>query len=188
LEEQCLLKPKERELFFTQQVDQDSIAEITKGIITINNHDRYLEQLYGLHSLKYNPKPIEIYIDSYGGNIYQCFGLISVIEKSITPVHTIVTGCAMSCGFMILISGHKRFGYRLSTPLYHQVTSGFWGKLEDMEIDVKETRRLQTIIEQETLEKTNITKKKLTEIRKTKTDWFMNAEEAKELGVIDEII
>ena len=110
------------------------------------------------------------------------------MEKSETPIHTIVTGAAMSCGFMILISGHKRFGYKLSTPLYHQVSTGFYGKIKDMEERLQETKRLQKLIEDITLERTNISKKKLADVLKNKVDWYMSAEEAVKLGVIDEII
>ena len=138
--------------------------------------------------MDYTPQPIKIYIDSYGGAVYQCFGLLGVMEKSETPIHTIVTGAAMSCGFMILISGHKRFGYKLSTPLYHQVSTGFYGKVQDMEERLQETKRLQKVIEDITLERTNISKKKLTDVLKNKVDWYMSAEEAVKLGVIDEII
>jgi ATP-dependent Clp protease protease subunit len=181
-------KPKERKLFFNKDVDANSIAEITQAIIEINNHDRHLEKLYELDSIKYTPQPIEIYIDSYGGQVYQCFGLLGVMEKSVTPIHTIVTGCAMSAGFMILISGHKRFAYRLATPMYHQIAGGHWGKMEDFEVEIEEMRRLQALSEKETLDKTKITKQQLKENRKTKTDWYMDAEEAKKLGVIDEIL
>jgi ATP-dependent Clp protease protease subunit len=110
------------------------------------------------------------------------------MEKSETPIHTIVTGAAMSCGFMILISGHKRFGYSLSTPLYHQVSSGFWGKVQDMEESLEQTKKLQAKIEQITLDRTQITKKKLKEVLKNKVDWYMTADEALLLGVIDGII
>ena len=64
---------------------------------------------------------IKIYIDSYGGQVYQCFGLIGVMESK-TEIHT-VCSAAMSCGFIILINGHKRFAYRHATPLYHRVSS-----------------------------------------------------------------
>ena len=94
----------------------------------------------------------------------------------------------MSCGFMILITGHKRLGYPHSTPLYHQVSSGFWGKVKDLEEKLEETKRLQQKIEDMTLEKTSISKKKLKEILKNKIDWYMSAEEALALGVIDEIL
>lgn len=125
--------PQNRKLFFSKQVDQESIEALSKKIIEINEDDEYLKKLYNIHDFLYTPKPIEIYIDSYGGLVYQIMGLISIVEKSKTPVHTICTGAAMSCGFMLLINGHKRFCYENGTPLYHQISSSFNGKTEDME-------------------------------------------------------
>lgn len=180
--------PKERNLYLAKQVDQGSINEITKSIIEICENDEYLTKLYALHDLTYKPKPIKLYIDSYGGHVYQCLGLLGVMKNAKTPVHTIVTGCAMSCGFLISISGQKRFGYPKSTYLYHQVSTGFQGKAKDMEEEWIETNRLQKIIEGITMDNTNISKKKLKEVYDGKQDWFIDSKEAKELGVIDEII
>lgn len=181
-------KAKERNLYFAEQVDQDTIGKLTKEIIEINELDEYLEKYYKLHDLIYVRKPIKIYIDSYGGYVYQCFGLLSIMNASKTPIHTYVTGAAMSCGFMILIHGHKRFGYELSTPLYHQVSSGVRGKVKDMEESLIEAKRLQDKLEELTLDKTKITAKQLEKIYKEKKDWYMTAEEALQLGVIDEIV
>lgn len=178
----------DRNLYFSHQVDQATIGHLTQNIIKINEQDDYLEKMYSIHNLTYQRTPIKIYIDSYGGYVYQCFGLLSIIDKSKTPIHTIVTGCAMSCGFMILISGHKRFGYELSTPLYHQVSGGGRGKVKDIEEDFIEVKRLQKMLEDLTLRKTKITKEKLKDIYVKKIDWFMTAKQAKKLGVIDEII
>ena len=180
--------PKDRSLYLSKQVDQASINELTKSIIEINENDEHLCKLYGVYGLEYKAKPIRIYIDSYGGKVYQCFGLIGVMENSKTPIHTVVTGAAMSCGFVILINGHRRLAYRHATPLYHQVSSGFFGKVKDLEEKLEETKRLQKKIEEMTLRLTKISKKKLTEILKNKVDWFMTAESALELGVIDEIV
>jgi len=180
--------PRKRDLFFAKQVDQSSIGELTQKIIEINNDDDHLKKVYSIYNLEYKPDPINIYIDSYGGGVYQCFGLLSVIERSETPIHTIVTGCAMSCGFLLLISGHKRFAHKMSTPLYHQVSTGFFGKVQDMEEKVEEAKRLQEQIEDYTKEKTKIGKKKLKKILENKIDWYMTSEEALELGVVDEIL
>jgi len=180
--------PKNRDLFFTKQVDQTSIGELTQKIIEINKDDEHLKKIYNVYGLTYNPEPIQIYIDSYGGSVYQCFGLLSVIERSQTPLHTIVTGCAMSAGFMILISGHKRFAHKLSTPLYHQVSSGAVGTVKEMEEKLEESKRLQRQLEDIVKEKTGITKKRLREIFDTKKDWYMTSEEALELNVVDEIL
>ena len=110
------------------------------------------------------------------------------MKNSKTPIHTIVTGCAMSCGFMILISGHKRFAYEYSTALYHQVSSGVWGKLKDMQEDLAETERLQEMIESITLQKTKITAKRLKKAFTGKQDWFISSEDCLKLGVVDEIL
>jgi ATP-dependent Clp protease protease subunit len=183
-----LRKPKERNLFLAQQVTQESINKISQSIIEINEDDQELEKIYALHDIDYVAKPIKLYIDSYGGYVYQCFGLLGIMRASKVPVHTIVTGCAMSCGFLISITGHKRFGYPKSTYLYHQVSSGVVGTVKEMEDDVIEAKRLQKMIETHTLELTNISKKKLEKVYKTKKDWFIDSDEAIKLKIIDEIL
>ena len=180
--------PKYRNLFFNKQVDQESIGELMEKIIEINDHDERLKKIYAVYDLDYCPKPIKIYIDSYGGEVYQSFGLLSIMECSKTPIYTIVTGAAMSCGFLILIHGHKRFGYELSTPLYHQIGSDIWGKAKDIEDEYMEIKRLQAKVEELTIKKTRITKKRLKEIYDYKKNWYMDTNEALNLGVIEEII
>jgi ATP-dependent Clp protease protease subunit len=183
-----LRKPKDRNLFLAQQVNQDSINKLSQAIIEINEDDAELEKIYELHDIGYTPKPIKLYIDSYGGAVYQCFGLLGIMKASKTPIHTIVTGCAMSCGFLISIAGHKRFGYPKSTYLYHQVSGGAIGTVKDLEDEVIEAKRLQKMIELHTLELTKITEKKLEKVYKTKKDWFIDSEEALKLQIIDEIL
>ena len=183
-----LPSPMNRNLFLAKQVDQASINEISKAIIAINEDDEYISKMYSIYDITYNPKPIKLYIDSYGGYVYQCFGLLGIMRASKAPVHTIVTGCAMSCGFLISISGHKRYGYERSTYLYHQVGGGAFGKSKDMEEELIEMLRLQKQVEEITLQQTGITAKKLERIYKAKKDWYMDSIEAIKLKVIDEII
>ncbi|MBM3194154.1 MAG: hypothetical protein FJZ60_00135 [Chlamydiae bacterium] len=181
-------KPLTRNLFLAQQVDQDSMNALSKSILEIREHDEYLKSLYKLHDLSYEPKPIKIYIDSYGGAVYQCFGLLSIMKDKGTPVNTIVTGCAMSCGFMIAIHGAHRSVHRHGTLMYHQVSSGVWGKLKEIEEDVIETKRLQKKIEEMTLENTKITKEKLQKVYDKKRDWYLSAKDSLKWGCVDEII
>ena len=164
------------------------MKEVAEKIVAINKADEKAMQFAQINNIIYEPQPIKLYIDSYGGSVYNCFGLLGHMENSKTPIHTIATGAAMSCGFIILIHGHKRFAFKEATPLYHQVSTGFWGKVQDMEEDVEETKRLQKRIEDMTIKKTKITKAKLKEIKERKIDWFMTAKEALDLGVIDEIV
>lgn len=180
--------PKTRNLFFSDGVDLSSIGKLSESIIEIETNDKYLKKLYSVHGLSYNPDPIKIFIDSYGGIVYQVLGLISIMDACKTPIHTYSTGCTMSCGFLMLISGHRRFVYKHSTLLYHQVSNWLVGKLEDLKDDLKETKRLQKLIDSIVLEKTNLTKNKLKEINTIKKDWYMTANEALEYGVVDEIL
>ena len=180
--------PKERNLYFTSQVDQASIAALSRSIIEINANDVLLKKQYGVYGIEYKPNPVKIYIDSYGGHVYQCFGLLSIMESSATPIHTIVTGAAMSCGFMMAISGHKRFAYKNATLMYHQVSSWVGGKLKDMTEDIEETKRLQDVIEALTLKKTNISLTILKDVYSRKFDWYMDAGQALKNGCIDAII
>ena len=183
-----LPEPMNRNLFLAKQVDQASINEVSKSIISINENDAHIKKIYAAHDITYKPKPINLQIDSYGGHVYQCFGLLGIMKSSKIPVHTIVTGCAMSCGFLISIAGHKRYGYPKSTYLYHQVSGGAIGKSKDLEDEVIEVLRLQDMIEEHTIENTKIKIGKLKKIYKAKSDWFIDTDEALKLKVIDEIL
>lgn len=180
--------PKERKIFLSQQVTQESMLTVSKQIIEINEDDRRLVKISRIYGFKYKPRPIKIFIDSYGGAVYQCFGLLGIMNTSKTPIHTIVTGCAMSCGFMISIHGHKRFAYEKATLLYHQISAGAVGKIAEMEERMIENRKVQKQIETMVLEKTKISKARLKQSYKEKEDWYLTAEESLELGCIDEII
>ena len=180
--------PKERNLYLAEQVDQESINKITQAIISINEDDVYLASLAKISGFSYSPTPIKLYIDSYGGAAYQCLGLLGVMEKSEIPIHTIVTGCAMSCGFLISITGHERFCYDTSTLLYHQISGGMHGKLKDVQERLAQMDRVQEMVEAHTLKHTKLTKKQLEDSFNGKTDWFLNAKESLKYGCVDKII
>jgi ATP-dependent Clp protease protease subunit len=182
-------KPVSRKIYLSEQFTQESIKLVTKSIDEINDKDDTLErELLITYGLTYERKPIELKIDSFGGMVYMAFGLISVLENSKTPIHTIVTGCAMSCGFLLLICGKKRFAHKHSTILYHQVSSGGRGTLKELEDNIVETRRINKVLRDVTLAKTKISKARLKECYEKKIDWYITAEEALKLGIIDEIL
>lgn len=171
-----------RRIFFTD-FNIEKCDSAIRTILNINEADELCEKT----QKNYVRQPIEIYISSYGGQVYPALGLISVIKDSKTPIHTICTGHAMSCGFMLLISGHKRFAYEYATAMYHQVSSFAFGELERIKDDLQEGQRLQTILETIVLEKTKISQKMLNDIRTQKVDKFFNVKECLALGIIDAV-
>jgi ATP-dependent Clp protease protease subunit len=182
--------PMTRNLFFSKDIDSESVEEVIKKIIEINEYDEKLKIIYkALQNIDYNPMPIKIFIDSFGGSVYNCFGLLSIIECSKTPIYTIVTGVAMSAAFLILICGHKRFCYELSTMLYHQISYDISdGTIKDIRDSFAETERMQNMVENITMKKTKISKNKIEEIYNKKEDWYITPSEAKKLGIIDKIL
>ena len=164
-------------LYLTEQED-DNVDYVIKSILSFNEEDKD----------KLDPSPIKLYINCYGGDVYQFLGLIDVIKASITPIHTITLGAAMSCAFLVALSGHKRFAYKNSTFMYHQISTGEWGTAKNLEEDLIETKRLQKIIESIILSKTKISKKQLSDNYNSKNDWYINAEEALKSNIIDQIL
>lgn len=182
------MTPADRLLFLSKQVTQESMNDLTKRIIQINDSDAALEmKLEGMGATYHRP-PILLHIDSYGGQVYACLGLLGAMKLSQTPVHTIVTGCAMSAGFLIAISGHRRLCYPYATYMYHQTASALWGDLQGMEEDLGEVRRLQRLVEDLVTSRTKITREQLRENQERKQDWYMTPAQAKRLGVVDEVL
>jgi ATP-dependent Clp protease protease subunit len=162
--------------------------KISESIIEIRESDELLKKFYPLFNLEYTPAPIVLHIDSYGGAVYQCFGLLSIMKSKGTPVDTIVTGCAMSCGFLIAIHGNHRKVHENATLMYHQVSSGVRGTAKEIEEEVIEIKRLPEKIEDMTKKYTKINSKQLEKIYKKKTDWYLDAKDAVKWGCADEIV
>lgn len=156
---------------------------IIQEILKINEYDDEQEKMFK----DYIRKPIELLINSYGGSVYACLGIINVIKTSKTPIHTICLGAAMSCGFMLLISGHKRFMYEHSIAMYHQISSVAWGEVEAMKNDLIQTEHLQTLFENIVLNRTKINKQMLSDFRLKKFDKFFTSKECLQFGIVDNL-
>jgi ATP-dependent Clp protease protease subunit len=162
-------------LYLAEQEQEDNIDSIIKSILEINEFSK-------------SSSPIKLYINSYGGDVYRFLGLIDVILTSKTPVHTYTLGAAMSCGLLVALAGHKRFAYKHSTFMYHQISLGDWDVAKNLEEDLVETKRLHKLIENIVLDKTTITKQQIEDVHNYKKDWYINSEEALHYKIIDQII
>jgi ATP-dependent Clp protease, protease subunit len=89
-----------------------------------------------------------IYINSYGGSIYDGLGIIDMFKHHEKPIATVVVGKAMSVGALIASSGAPGMRYitENSTYMIHDVSSSSKGKVLDMAIDQKEVERLSNIV------------------------------------------
>jgi ATP-dependent Clp protease protease subunit len=133
-------------------------------------------------------KDISVYINSPGGSVYSGMAIYDTMQFIKPDVSTICCGIAMSMGALLLAGGAK--GKRMALPnskiLIHQVSAGYQGQATDIEIHAREIldmrRRLDEIIGKHTgqpLERVS---------RDTERDYFMSATEAREYGIIDQVI
>ncbi len=89
---------------------------------------------------------IPVVIDSYGGQVYSLLDMIAQIQSAKLPVVTVLESKGMSCGAMLFAMGNQRYMTPYSTLMLHDVSSGSWGKVEEVKADAKETERLHKLI------------------------------------------
>lgn len=171
---------KDRNLMLNADIDETAIELINAHIRRFNSQDRNIPVE--------DRKPIKIFINSYGGSVYDGFGAVGAIVTSKTPVYTYVEGHCMSMGFAIFMAGHKRFALPYSTFMYHEVSTGVRGKNQEIERVAIENKRIQKMYDDLITKDTKVKQSTLTTKRKNMSDWYFGAEEALELGVCHEII
>lgn len=89
---------------------------------------------------------IPISIDSYGGSVYGCLDMIAHLKKATLPIHTIITGKAMSAGAILFGMGHVRHMAEHATLMLHDAATWTGGKTEEVKADAKELDRLNNLI------------------------------------------
>lgn len=133
-------------------------------------------------------KDISIYINSPGGSVYAGLGIYDTMQFIGSQVTTICTGIAASMASVLLVAGAKGKRYCLphSRVLIHQPLSGVQGQASDMEIAVREVLRvkdeLYRIISEHSGKPYDVIS------RDSDRDYWMNAQEAQEYGMVDEIM
>ncbi|KAA0561505.1 ATP-dependent Clp endopeptidase proteolytic subunit ClpP [Rossellomorea aquimaris] len=133
-------------------------------------------------------KDISLYINSPGGSTSAGFAIFDTMNYISPDVRTICTGMAASFGAMLLLAGTKgkRFALPNSEIMIHQPLGGARGQATDLEISAKRILKLRQHINEIIAEKTGRPVEKVA--LDTDRDYFMSAYEAKEYGIIDEII
>jgi len=177
-------RPKDRILMLGENVDQASVKDIIRSVYDINLDDEEKEMTF----TDYDRPPIHLILNSYGGSVYDGLALIGAIELSVTPIIITCLASAMSMGLFILASGHHRRAHHLSTVMYHQISTLSWDKLEGIKKDIAEAERLEKLCDGILFKRSKLKAKDLEEYKIRKADWYMSAEEALRIGIIDEII
>lgn len=157
----------------------DAVNEATAGSV--------VAQL--LHLAHSDPdQDIKLYINSPGGSVYDGLAIYDTIQYIKPDVQTIGIGLQASMGAFLLSSGTKgkRFALPNSRIMIHQPSSGTRGKITDQEITLREGIFLKQRLNQILAKNTG---QRLAKVEKdADRDYWMSAEEAREYGLIDQVI
>ncbi len=164
----------DRIIFLGMQVD-DNIANIITA------------QLLFLQSVDAK-KDISLYINSPGGSVYAGLGIYDTMHYISPDVGTICTGLAASMGAVLLAGGaeKKRSALPHSRIMIHQPMSGMQGQASDMEISLKQTLSVKEDLYKILSKHSGKTYKQVE--KDSDRDFWMRAQEAKEYGLIDEVL
>ncbi len=133
-------------------------------------------------------KDISVYINSPGGEITALFAIYDTMHYIKPAVQTICVGQAASAAAVLLAAGSKgkRFALPHARILIHQPHGGVSGQAVDIEIQAKEIIRMRELLDEILAHHTGQTVEKVA--HDTDRDFIMSAPEAREYGIIDEVI
>lgn len=166
-----------RVLWINDAIDQDTMS-IVKRIMEFNLADKDIPVE--------ERKPIKILLDTTGGSVSVMWSIIKAIKMSKTPIYTINFCDCLSAGAHILASGHKRFAMPGSTVLIHSGSCMYTGTQEQADNAKKYYDALCKKADNQLLADTKIDLKVFK--KKSPFDWYLNADEALQYGVVDKII
>jgi ATP-dependent Clp protease protease subunit len=181
---QAQKEPDLRVIGLYSDVSDEKIAELTQAILYLNEVNKLAPEE--------NRKPIEFYINTYGGSAHDMFALYDVMEmvKEETEIHTIGVGKVMSAGTLLLAAGTKgkRKIARNCRVMIHNVAAGNFGILPNLTNELEAIQQLQEDYITAMVENTKFTRKKLEKLLNEKVNIYLSAEEAVKYGLADEIM
>lgn len=167
--------PEESRRIWVTSFSQDAVKSFSNAVLNAAERDE--------------SEPIVIYIDSYGGEVAGCLGMISVMEAVPNPTLTIAVGKAMSAGAVLLSNGNVRCAAPHVRLMLHEASGGGLGNVNDAEAAVEELR-YQNEYMLEILAR-NCGYKSTKELKKLfsneRRDRYLSAHEAKKIHLIDHV-
>ncbi len=157
--------------------------------VPINDYVANIIQAQLLYMESVDPKKdIQIYLNTPGGSVYAGLGIYDTMQYIAPDVATICTGMAASMGAVLLSSGTagKRTALKHSRILIHQPMGGAEGQASDIEITAREIQKIKKELYQIIARHSGQDYDKIWE--DADRDFWMTSEEAKEYGMIDEVL
>jgi len=171
---------EDNHIYFHSEVNRRSVFKLLNNIRSAEESCILMKHRFHLEEI-----PIYLHINSFGGSIFDALSAIDVINSCKIPIYTIIEGATASAGTLISVVGKKRFIRPNAYMLIHQLSSGYWGKMAEMEDEFKNLQSLTMRIKNIYKENASIPKKELGEI--LKHDIWWDIEKCMQYGLVDEV-
>ena len=132
------------------------------------------------------PPNLHLHIQSYGGSIFSGIAAMEAIRNNPVPVITYVDGMAASAATFLSCVGKKRFMYKESVILIHQLSTGFYGKYSEMIDEMENCKLLMKTIKSIYKQYTKLDEKTMNSL--LKRDLYLDSKDCLKWGLVDEII
>ena len=179
-------EPELRVIGLYSTVEDEKIAELTQALLYLNEMNKMRDKE------KEESKPVDFYINTYGGSADDMFAMYDVMQQVMedTEIHTIGVGKVMSAGTLLLAAGTKgkrKIGKNCRVMI-HNVAAGNFGTLPNLANELEAIQQLQDDYITAMVENTKFTRKKLEKLLNEKVNIYLSAEEAVKYGLADEIM
>ncbi len=176
------IESDENRVYFYSSVGEKEVFELVKILRALDTEMQVLALRLGVDAI-----PIELHIHSGGGDLFSGLAAIDTLQTLKSPIHTYVQGSVASAATLMSICGTKRFMYKNSLMLIHQIsTSMLYGKYHEFLDEIENQNMLMDKVKSLYIEKTNLKAKQLDEM--LQHDLWLTAEQCLEYGLIDEIL
>lgn len=179
---------RNKTILFYEDIDEASALHVNKLLLSIDDelHKKYCKTVFNEGPDCNIKKPvINLRIHSPGGDVFSSLAIIDVVNQLKCDVYTHVDGCAASGAAMLALNGKKRFIGKNGFMLLHQLSGSQSGKYEDMQDELKNSKKIMELIKKMVRNKSNIEPEEIDEI--LKHEWWLSAEECLNYGLVDEI-
>jgi ATP-dependent Clp protease protease subunit len=165
---------KNRIVFVGTQITDQTANLIVAQLLYLSNED--------------SESPIQMYINSPGGQIYAGLAIYDTMQMITNPINTVAVGVTASFGTVLLTAGTKgqRFALPHATVHLHQPIGGAQGQATDIEIQANEIMRLRKKLNGILAHHTGQSEEKVKD--DTERDYWLTAQEAVEYGLVDKVL
>ena len=170
------------QIFFYDDVTRTSIYMFNRNLDMVSKQLQILKINFNLPIVP----PVELYINSPGGEIFSAFSAVDRIRSNPVPVHSYCEGIVASAATLLSVVAAKRYIKRNSFMLIHQLSSGVWGNFEEIQEEYENLELLMHYIKSIYLKHTKFTETELDSL--LKHDIYLDAEECLSKGLVDEIV